>query len=146
MCIRDRFRAVVERVRAQGFDPGTIHFANSSAFYKLDHFDFGDAVRIGSAFTGRLAFPCKDTGLLRVGYLESQVCEIRWISRGATVGYGGVYRAKSPRKIAIVPLGYSHGFATEKVREDVYKRQELNSAEYLPHTVFHSPQTRERLQ
>lgn len=113
----EAFRAVVESVRAQGFDPGVIHFANSSAFYKLDHCDFGDAVRIGSALTGRLAFPCKNMGLMRVGYLESQVCELRWISPGATVGYGGVYRARQARKIAVVPLGYSHGFATEKVRD-----------------------------
>ena len=34
-----------------------------------------------------------------------------------TVGYGGVYRARQARKIAVVPLGYSHGFATEKVRD-----------------------------
>ena len=110
------FRGVVDALRAQGFEPGLVHFANSSAFYKLDGIDLGDAVRIGSAFTGRLAFSCKNE-LARIGFLESRICEVRWLSRGATVGYGGVYRARSARRIAIVPLGYSHGFAVEKVRD-----------------------------
>lgn len=112
-----QFQTLVQRIRNEGFDPGEVHFANSSAVYKFTNLDFGDAVRVGSAFTGRLAFACKNSGLTRVGYLESRVCEIRWLSRGATVGYGAAYRARSPRKIAIIPLGYSHGFATEKIRD-----------------------------
>lgn len=111
-----RFRDAVDHLREQGFNVGCVHFANSSAFFRFDDIDFCDAVRIGSAFTGRLAHKA-NSGLTRVGYLESGICEIRWLSKGDTVGYGGVYRAKQARKIAIVPLGYSHGFGVEKVRD-----------------------------
>ncbi len=113
------FKALVGELKRRGYETGAMHFANSSAFYKLTDVDFGDAVRIGSAFTGRIAFPCK-TSLQRIGYLESEICEIKWLEKGATVGYGGVYRAKNPRKVAIVPLGYSHGFGVEKIR-DTYR-------------------------
>lgn len=110
------FKDLVSFLESQGYETGMVHFANSSALFKLSKVDFGDAVRIGSAFTGRIAFPC-DAGLKRVGYLESEVCEIRWLEKGATVGYGGVYKAKKPVKIAIAPLGYSHGFGVEKIRD-----------------------------
>ncbi|MEG2570900.1 MAG: alanine racemase, partial [Clostridia bacterium] len=111
------FHAVVAKTREQGFEPGMVHFANSSALFKLRGVELDDGVRIGSAFTGRLAFACKDSGLRKVGYLESRICEIRWLTRGATVGYGGAYRARNAIKIAVIPLGYSHGFATEKIRD-----------------------------
>ncbi|MBR5478555.1 MAG: alanine racemase [Clostridia bacterium] len=115
----ESFKALVAELKRRGYEAGCVHFANSSAFYRFSDMDFLDAVRIGSAFTGRIPYPCK-TGLNRIGYLESEICEIRWLEKGATVGYGGAYRAKSPKKIAIIPLGYSHGFGVEKIR-DTYR-------------------------
>lgn len=112
----DAFKALVAELKRRGYDTGCVHFANSSAFYRFNDISLGDAVRIGSAFTGRIPFPCK-TSLNRIGYLESEICEIRWLEKGATVGYGAAYRAKCPQKIAIAPLGYSHGFGLEKIRD-----------------------------
>ncbi len=109
------FKDLVSELQTRGYNTGVSHFAASCAFHRFD-VDFGEAVRIGSAFTGRLAIANR-YNLERVGYLQSEVCEIKWLEKGATVGYGGVYRAKSPRKVAIVPLGYSHGFGVEKVRD-----------------------------
>ena len=115
----EAFKSLCKELKRRGYEIGCAHFANSSAFYRFSDMDLLDAVRIGSAFTGRIPYPCK-TGLNRIGYLESEVCEIRWLEKGATVGYGGVYKAKGPKKIAIVPLGYSHGFGVEKIR-DTYR-------------------------
>lgn len=111
----EEFKALVEELKARGYDVGCVHFAASCAFHRFD-IDFCDAVRIGSAFTGRLAIGGKHD-LSRVGYLQGEICEIKWLQKGATVGYGGVYKAKSPRKVAIVPLGYTHGFGVEKIRD-----------------------------
>ena len=112
----ERFKGLVSELKSRGYDVGISHFAASIAFFRFKDLDLGDAVRLGSAFTGRMALPLKNS-LNRIGYLESQVCEIRWITKGSTVGYGGVYKARRARKIAIVPLGYSHGFGVEKMRD-----------------------------
>ncbi len=109
------FKDLVSELKERGYGVGISHFAASCAFHRFD-IDFGEAVRIGSAFTGRLAI-ANTYNLQRVGYLQSEVCEIKWLEKGATVGYGGVYTAPSPRKVAIAPLGYSHGFGVEKVRD-----------------------------
>ena len=118
------FYSVVDSLRREGHDVGCVHFAASVAFFRFNDVNFADALRIGSAFTGRLAYPCKND-LKRVGHLESDVCELRWINKGATVGYGSAYRARSARKIAIVPLGYSHGFGVEKIRDSYRIRDGL---------------------
>ena len=116
----DTLTRVENRLRDAGYDPGRVHFANSSALFRFGDWELRDAVRIGSALTGRLAFPMKHSGLQKVGYLESRVCEVRWLQPGATVGYGGAYRARHATRIAVAPLGYSHGFAVEKIR-DTYR-------------------------
>lgn len=129
------FRGVVQAIRDAGFDPGMVHFANSSTLFRL-HIDLGDAVRIGSALIGRLPF--HGHKLTRVGTLETRVCELRWLPRGATVGYGGVYRAKHPVRIAILPVGYHHGFGVEKIR-DTYRFRDglLYLAQDLKRTLTH---------
>lgn len=114
----DAFLSVENAIRDAGFDPGCVHYANSATLFRFgDQLDLRDAVRIGSALTGRLAVKVRHSGLTRVGYLESHVCEVRWLTPGATVGYGGVYRARHGVRIAVIPLGYSHGFAVEKIRD-----------------------------
>ena len=80
----------------------------------------GDAVRIGSAFTGRIAAAPADSKLSRVGYLESHICEMRTLPSGSTVGYGCAYQTKRTTKIAVASIGYSDGFHTEKAR-DTYR-------------------------
>lgn len=116
----EKFLELESRLREMGLDTGCVHFANSSALFRFNHWDLKDAVRVGSALTGRLAVSAKKSGLERVGYLESRICELRWLKPGATVGYGCAYKAKRAVKCAIIPLGYSHGFAVEKLR-DTYR-------------------------
>ncbi len=113
----DTFLNVEAAVRDAGFNPGCVHYANSATLFRFGERDLRDAVRIGSALTGRLAVKVKNSGLSRIGYLESRVCEVRWLTPGATVGYGGAYRARHGVKTAVIPLGYSHGFAVEKIRD-----------------------------
>jgi len=113
----DLFLGVVHAVREAGFDPGILHAANSPALFKFP-FSHLDAVRIGSAYTGRLPAP-GNFGLKKTGYGECPVIETRWIEKGTTVGYGSAYKAKRRTKIAIIPLGYSDGFCLEKAH-DIY--------------------------
>ncbi|MBR5542873.1 MAG: alanine racemase [Oscillospiraceae bacterium] len=115
----EKLSSVEDELSSRGVSCGTIHFANSSYLFKRKK-PVGDAVRIGSAFTGRL--PCKahSNGLSRVGHLEGNICEIHWLPKGSKVGYSGAYTAKQPTRAAVVPIGYSDGFCVEKCR-DTYR-------------------------
>ena len=111
----DRFRSVVQQVRDAGFDPGEIHCCNSSAFYKFPQCR-ADGVRIGSALLGRLPFRLPD-GLTPIGWAEATIDELRWLPAGASCGYGAAWTARRATRMAIVSVGYWHGFGAEKGRD-----------------------------
>lgn len=122
----DKLLYAVNRVREAGFNPGVVHAANSSALFKRGLPPL-DCVRIGSAITGRI--PAKGKfELLRVGYLEAPIVEIRWLPKKAPVGYGGAYTTKKPMKIAVVAAGYADGFMVEKSR-DIFRLRD--TARYI---------------
>lgn len=111
----DAFNGVLSRLHAEGLETGTVHAANSSAFFRFDFAKY-DAVRIGSALTGRM--PGKFTfGLTRMGYIESQVIETRWLPKGKTIGYGAAYKTRRPTRIAVIPVGYCDGYCMDKAKD-----------------------------
>lgn len=111
-----------QRLQADGIDCGMRHAANSSGVFCYDDLML-DAVRVGSAFTGRI--PAKtSTGLSRIGYLESRVIELRTVPKGHTFGYGAGYVAKDATRVAVVPVGYTDGFSVEK-KKDLYRNRDI---------------------
>ena len=113
---KEAFLSVVEAIRLEGFEPGLLHCANSSALMK-DKTCALDAVRVGSAILGRLAFR---TGLERIGYCQVSVDEVRWLPKGHTTGYGAAWKAKKPTQIAVLPVGWYHGYTTT-YGDDVFR-------------------------
>ena len=111
----DRFKSAVKKLMANGFETGVLHAANSHAFLKYPKTHM-DMVRIGSAFVGRVA-GAKSYGLNPVGYFESKVVDVNYIKKGENIGYGNTYKAKADIKTAIIPVGYYHGYMTEKSRD-----------------------------
>ena len=111
----DALKGVVSALTEQGIETGLVHAANSSALFLYPE-TILDAVRIGSAFTGRL--PIKgNTGLQKVCVLKSRVIEIRWLPKGHSVGYGAGFVTKKPMQIAVVPVGYGDGFGVSKAND-----------------------------
>lgn len=102
------FQRVLTGLEARGITPGLRHCCNSSAFLKYPEMHL-DAVRLGSAILGRLAFSGFPE-LRPVGWCEAQVEVIRELPKGHTVGYGGGWKATRPTKIAVFSVGYYHGF------------------------------------
>lgn len=76
-----------------------------------------DAVRIGSAFTGRV-ITHSETPLHRLGRLEAEVVDMKEVPAGYAVGYNGTFVTKRPTTIAIVPMGHYDGFGLTKEKED----------------------------
>ena len=110
------FDSVLRNLREKHLDPGTVHAANSPCLFRFPDIKY-QAVRIGSAFTGRVV--CENSGLLPVGHYVSQICEIRNLPAGHNIGYGEGFKTKRPSKIAIIPLGHSDGFNVSGA-EDTY--------------------------
>lgn len=113
----NKFLNVVEKIKAAGIQPGLLHICNSSAFFKYKEM-YMNAVRIGSAFSGRLQIS-NSTGLQRVGYLESQICDIKELKKGDKIGYSGTYILKKDTKIAVVEAGYSDGIGVIGPKDSV---------------------------
>ncbi len=102
--------ACVERLRAAGIPPGTVHAANSAGI--LGHAGaWLDAVRPGLALYGVPPSPAfDDAGLLPAMTVETTVVSVRRIPAGTPLGYGGRFVAPRDTTVAVIPIGYHDGF------------------------------------
>ncbi|MEA4823766.1 MAG: alanine racemase [Clostridiaceae bacterium] len=128
----ETFLAVADRLREAGCNPGCVHAANSSFLFRGD-ISRTDAVRVGSAFIGRL--PCRiknNAGLQPVGYARCEVAQVRWLREGQTVGYGAAYTAKKAVRVAVIPFGYADGFGIARTNDIFRFRDKLR---YILHDV-----------
>ena len=128
------FTAVLKKIRDAGFDPGMTHCCNSSALFRYPEMRL-DAVRVGSAFLGRLAFRTKPE-LHRIGFAECTVEELRWLPKGHTTGYAAGWKAKEPTRIAVIGVGWYNGFAAERQNDLFRARDSLRAMAHYFRQLF----------
>jgi alanine racemase len=82
--------------------------ANSSGIF-LGDAAHCDLARPGAALYGINPTPGRPNPMQNVIELSGRILQIRKIDRGETVGYGAVWTAKRPSRLAVVALGYADG-------------------------------------
>lgn len=123
------FKRTIHKIEENGVNIPILHAANSSALMRFGNFGL-DCVRIGSAFSGRMAVnsPVK---LNRIGFLQSEVTQVKILPKGYTVGYGSTYKTRCQTKIAIVPIGHYDGFGLINENESYTLRCVLSTIKKL---------------
>ena len=86
------FKDTIEQIKKAGKNVGILHAANSPALLNVDGVTL-DAVRIGSAFTGRVITRGKNP-LNKLGELQAEVIETKIVPKGYSIGYNGQYKTK----------------------------------------------------
>jgi len=110
----EQFKDVLGKLTEMGFELGTTFICDSAALFK---YNFGrlDALKIGTAFSGRVAGG-KTPGLYRVGYIEAGLEEIGWFPKGHRIGSSIL---RKPAKLAVVSVGYYHGFGVNRYEREL---------------------------
>ncbi len=114
----ERFDKILELLKAdnpQLLDNLLIHSANSCGALLYPNKN-RNAVRIGSAFLGRLPMkaPVK---LHRIAYLETMVLDVNTVKKGDNIAYGNTYTAKEDLTTAVIGIGYKDGFGVTKLND-----------------------------
>lgn len=115
----EKFMNVVKFLEENNIKFKLKHACNSSAFVKFPEMHL-DAVRVGSAFVGRLSVENK-IGVKKIGTLESKVAEVRTLPANFNIGYSNIYLTKKETKVAIIPIGHSDGFNVSS-RQDMFRK------------------------
>jgi alanine racemase len=105
-----RFEVCLAAARAAGFEGLVNHAANSAAAIRFPEARL-DAVRPGLALYG--AMPSAHVplaGLEPALRLTTRIMSVHDIAPGATVSYGGLWRASRPSRVATLPIGYADGY------------------------------------
>lgn len=113
------FRQAVETIRDAGCETGVVHAAGSYALLYHEEANL-DAVRAGSILLGRCR-RARGDGLMEVGHGEAAIDSIRWLPKGHTVGNGRRITLRRPTRVAVIPVGYQHGFGVERAPNTLWE-------------------------
>ncbi len=106
-----RFQEVLNALNAAHIKIPLRHLCNSGGFLDLPEAHF-DMVRIGLLPLG--VYPSQTCrridGIQPIMTVKTKIASLQNLQPGDTVGYGMRYIASSPRRIAVLPLGYGDGF------------------------------------
>lgn len=116
-----RFSQYRKTIEKAGLRPAYYHTACSAASITYPKTQM-DMVRIGILQYG--FWPTRETfiqyihkngepqeHLIRILSWKSKIMNVKKVNTGEFIGYGTTFLAQSEKKIATVPIGYSHGFS-----------------------------------
>jgi len=106
-----RFGEVLSALRGEGLLPPHIHAANSACIFRLPESRY-NLVRLGLAMYGLDPSPhaACPTGFVPALAFKCRVTQLRDLPRGSYIGYGCTFRTRRASRVAVLPVGYAHGF------------------------------------
>ena len=107
-----RFDEATAALAKLGVRPAVRHAANTAALLREQA--RLDAVRPGLALFGVAPRPSAETTPIElhpVMRVRTEIVALREIEPGAPVGYGALWRATRPTRIATIPMGYADGLS-----------------------------------
>lgn len=124
------YREMTDALERMGLALGLKHAANSTAALRFPETRL-DAVRVGSAFLGRLSAP-NTWGFQRVGHMECEITSVKHLQKNSNIGYADLYRTPRDMDAAVVPVGHIDGFGMTKANDMCRPADKLR---YLAHAV-----------
>jgi alanine racemase len=106
----DRFDAATATLASLNHRPPLRHAANSAALIKSARARL-DLVRPGIALFGVAPSAGLCAELRPVMRVQSELCAVREVAPGMSVGYGATWRASRSSRIATFPMGYADGLS-----------------------------------
>lgn len=106
------FQGAIDSAKEVGLEPTYRHIAATAAtlWHPESHFDL---VRVGIGLYGLSPEPAHEDstqlGLIPAMKLSAPLRLVKRLPAGATVSYGGTWRADVPTWVGLVPLGYADG-------------------------------------
>lgn len=106
-----QFQEMIDQVQSAGITIPLRHAANSAAILLHPTAHFG-LVRPGILLYGYAPKAGQDSvpHLRPIMRLTTKVIQIRTVSAGESVSYNRTYTAARPSRIAVLPIGYAHGY------------------------------------
>ena len=103
----ERFRFVVEQVRDSGIVVPVLHCANSAGIVGISSSYF-DMIRPGLLAYGQCFRALLD--VQPIMQWKCRVVQVRELPGGSTISYGRTFAAGRSTQIAVLPVGYGHGY------------------------------------
>ena len=105
------FQNVVNQLKTRGHTASLLHVANSAGvlYHKSAHMDL---VRPGIMLYGYTPgqTPITESTLRTVMKVTTSIVQVRTVAAGDQLGYSRSYRTTRPSQIAVLPVGYAHGY------------------------------------
>ncbi len=101
-----RQRSAFEEIRKQFNIPATLAASDGAFLGEAFHYDM---VRFGASLYGLNTVQGQSTTLKPTVYVSAPILQISDVSAGNFVGYGATYAVETPKKIAVISIGYGDG-------------------------------------
>lgn len=107
-----QFLLCIGRAKTLGINPPILHMANSAGilFHPDSHFGMVRPGLLLYGYVPRQKHSARSLSLRPVMQATSYVAHLRTLQPGEIVGYNALYRTRRASRIAVLPVGYTHGF------------------------------------
>jgi alanine racemase len=108
------FRSVASHLRSAGIQPTYVHLSSTIPIAYARREAWGNMVRPGHAIYGYVSpargnAPASVLNVKPALSWKASVLLVKEVSKGAPIGYGAIFRAPGPMKIAVLSAGYADG-------------------------------------